>query len=1654
VAPANEIVAENCLAGNPKSEWDITGAGDTSIQGFATDMSIDQGQVVRFKVKTDSSNYRLDIYRIGYYGGNGARKITTVEPSAVLPQTQPTCQTAAATGLIDCGNWSESASWTVPANAASGIYIAKLVREDGPNVGKASHIIFIVRDDDGASDLLFQTADTTWQAYNDYGGNSLYVGAPAGRAYKVSYNRPFNTRGNQYSRAWFFANEYPMVRWLEANGYDISYFSGVDSDRRGGEINEHQVFLSVGHDEYWSAGQRTNVEQARNAGVHLAFFSGNEVFWKTRWENSIDGSNTPYRTLVSYKETHANAKIDPSSTWTGSWRDPRFSPPADGGRPENALTGTIFTVNCCRSDTITVPEADGKMRFWRHTSVATLSSGQSATLATGTLGYEWDEDLDNGSRPNGLIRLSSTTVSGVSYLQDYGSTYASGTGTHHLTLYRHSSGALVFGSGTVRWSWGLDGNHDDGTSTPDVRMQQATVNLFADMEVQPANIQPGLIAATISIDTTAPTSSISAPAANTTVTAFQPVTISGTAADTGGVVGGVEVSVDNGVTWRAATGRSSWSYTWTPSQTGQITIKSRATDDSGRIETPSAGKVVTVSQGTCPCTIWPNSATPTNPSVNDGVPIEVGIKFRASQNGYITGVRFYKGSGNTGTHVGHLWSSTGTMLAEATFTGESASGWQSVTFTQPIAVTANTTYVASYHSPSGGFASDVGYFSSSVDTPPLRALRNSEDGPNAVYKYGASGFPSQSYNASNYWVDVIFNTTTNDTTPPTVTSTTPASGATNVSRGASVQATFSEAVDPNTISTSTFELRDASNQLVPAAVTYNSTTRIATLQPNSLLAASATFTARLRGGSTSPRITDVSGNALASDYTWSFTTAASTACPCTIWAASATPGIVSANDPNAVELGVKFRAREAGYITGLRFYKGSANTGPHIAHLWSSSGTLLAEATFSNESASGWQQVDFPAPVAITANTTYIAAYHTSVGNFAVDLNYFTSAVDRPPLTALANGQDGANGVFKYGVSGFPTQTYSASNYWVDVVFNSTASDTTAPTVTSTNPASGANNAAIGSSVQATFSEGMDANTISSSTFELRTSGGQLIAASVSYNASTRIATLQPSSPLATATTYTARLRGGSTSPRITDLAGNPLASDVTWSFSTVSSDTTPPTVTSTTPSSGATNVATGTSINATFSEAIDQSTVSGSTFELRDSGNQVIAATVTYNSSTKTATLQPNAALAPSTTYTARLRGGSTSPRITDLAGNPLASDATWSFTTAAPASCPCTIWTPSTVPGTASWDDPNAIEVGVKFRASKNGYITGVRFYKGSGNTGTHVGHLWSNSGQMLAEATFTGESASGWQQANFTSPVAVSANTTYVASYSAPVGGYAADSRYFSTSGVSTPPLQALADGVDGGNGVYRYGANIFPDLSYFAANYWVDVVFTETTPNSAATNADTSLLSRDTALVEAAQKANPKDNKDKKVDTVAPSNQQSIEGDQIKLQFARKVGKNWIVYRPENVPTGLKVNPNTGLIHGKIDFTAAQEYGGRYRVKLTAPDGSVEYITWTVANTNRQPDLENIKLPNKVQEGVLWTFTAKASDPDGMIDPLTFSLINAPEGATIDPVTGLFTWKPRYDQHGPEHHSKYRFTIRVQDTGNPALIDEQTVQIMVE
>ena len=129
-APANKIVAENCRSGNPREEWDVNADGDPDIQGFATDISVNLGETVEFKIKTHSPRYRIDIYRMGWYGGSGARLIETIRPSATLPQAQPTCRLHRDMRFVDCGNWQVSASWQVPADGVSGVYVARLVRED------------------------------------------------------------------------------------------------------------------------------------------------------------------------------------------------------------------------------------------------------------------------------------------------------------------------------------------------------------------------------------------------------------------------------------------------------------------------------------------------------------------------------------------------------------------------------------------------------------------------------------------------------------------------------------------------------------------------------------------------------------------------------------------------------------------------------------------------------------------------------------------------------------------------------------------------------------------------------------------------------------------------------------------------------------------------------------------------------------------------------------------------------------------------------------------------------------------------------------------------------------------------------------------------------------------------------------------------------------------------------------------------------------------------------------------------------------------------------------------------------------------------------------------------------------------------------------
>ncbi|MBL8061825.1 MAG: DUF4082 domain-containing protein [Anaerolineales bacterium] len=1702
-SPANEIVAENCLTGNPSSEWEVTGAGDSSIQGFATDISVDQGQTVNFKIDTTSSDYRIDIYRLGYYGGLGARKVATVSTGSTTETDQPACQVFDGTtddNLVDCGNWSVSASWAVPSNAVSGVYIARLVRQDvGGDL--ASHIVFIVRDDDGGSDLLFQTSDTTWQAYNQYGGYSLYAG-PLGHAHKVSYNRPFTTRDTPIED-WLFNAEYPMIRWLERNGYDVSYFTDVDSDRHGSEILEHEVFLSVGHDEYWSAGQRANVEAARDGGVNLAFFSGNEIYWKTRWEDS-------YRTLVSYKEGDAqgsehyncqgNFDCDPNpDTWTGLWRQNQTG--HDGGQPENSLSGQISWGDATTA--MQVPAEATGLRFWRNTGM----SG-AITLTANTLGYEfdWEQTAYSNSYPLSRITLSDTTATGKN---------------HKMSLYRASSGALVFGAGTVQWSWGLDATHDRSPSTEDSRIQQATVNLFADMGVQPGSLQSGLIAATASTDVTAPIVTITSPANGATVPGGN-VTVTGTASDTGGVVASVKVSTDGGTTWNLATGTTNWTYTFS-AVSESVTVQVRAIDDSVNLGVMHS---ITFTAGaqTCPCSIWTPAVT--GIQENDASGVELGVKFKSDVAGYITGIRFFKTVGNTGTHTGRLWTTTGVNLGTVTFSGETGTGWQEATFSSPIAIDANTTYLASYHTTSGNYAVGSSFASAGVDNPPLHALKGGEDGPNGVYWYGPGGtYPTDTFGSSNYLVDVVFvNSVGPDITPPTVTQVTPIDGAININPGTNISVTFSEPMDSLTITDATFELRDGSNALVPAAVSYNAPTRTATLTPSAALNLSSTYTARVIGGTSG--VADVAGNDLAADFIWSFSTQGpppneGPGGPILVLSTAANPfsryyaEILRAEGLNA------FTATDVSNLTAalLDNYQvvilGEMSLSPMQVTIladWvnddggnliamrpdsqlltllglTSAGSTLSEAyVLVNTAAAPGQGI-----VNQTIQFHGTADRYTLNGATSVATLYSnsTTATSNPAVTMRSVGSNGGQAAaFAYDLAKSIVYTRQGNPAWVDIngdgssgpvraddlfhngtdpdwvnlnkvaipqadeqqrllanmILSMNADNNPLPrfwyfprfekavvlmtaddhasgnvagrfdqykalsqvgcsvddwecirssiyiypgsTLTATQAGNytadgfeigvhvdtGCSNSSLsvlqmqytaqlsafasrfpalpqqdserthciawsGWASQAKVKEEKDIRLdtnyyfwpsawVNNSPGFMTGSGMPMRFADLDgtmfdvYQAATQMTDESGQSYPATIDTlinnalgsqgyygvFTANMHSDNLSSAGSDaiiasaqangvpvVSGRQLLtwldgrnfsafSGINWAGSTlnfhVSVGGGANGLTAILPMQSNAGVLQSITRNAS-PMTFTTETIKGvqyAVFEANPGGdfaavyaaditNPIISAVTTTNNPDGSVTItwttdepsdsrvdygtasgilglnQSHTALVTShsVTITSLTPGATYYYEVKSKdASNNNASSTEDSFVASGDA-CPCSIWENTGTPASAPVNDSSPIELGTKFRSTSAGYITSIRFYKGAGDTDSHVGHLWTSGGTQLAEVTFTNETASGWQEMELTTPVAINANTTYIVSiFSSPIGYFAITPSGLS-SAVENSPLKALASGEDGPNGVYAYGGG-FPSNGN-NANYWVDVVFdynivVDTTPPTIA------------------------------------------------------------------------------------------------------------------------------------------------------------------------------------------------------------------------
>jgi hypothetical protein len=1580
---SNPIACENSKPGIPPANWQIDGIGDESIQGFATAISVDVGETEKFKIKTPASKYHVDIMRLGYYGGDGARMIeANVKPTATLPQAQPECLHQESTGLVDCGNWGVSASWTVPASAVSGLYVAQLVRDD---TGGESQIFFVVRNDESHAPIVLKTSDATWEAYNAYGGNSLYSctkwcpkGEPEGykAAYSVSYNRPFDgTFPTDDGKSDPFYSEYQLIRFLEKNGYDMSYVAQPDLVTDPALLRNHKVFISSGHDEYWAGPERSAVEAARDAGVNLAFFSANELYWKTRWQPSIDSSGTANRTLTTYKETHFNEPVDPAEPGvsTSTWQDPRFGTQGGAGRPQNSLTGQLFIVNAGTAD-IKVPGTFAKLRFWRNTKVAELSPSETVTLSqgTGTLGYEWDVDPDNGFRPTGRIPLSSTTVNGVETFTDYGTKVEEGTlATHSLSLYRAPSGALVFGAGTVQWSWGLDptnawhgGSTNPAAKAPDRNMEQATVNLMADMGAQPATLQSDLIASGESTDTVAPTATITSPTAGQSLKSGEVVAVTGSAVDSGGgVVAAVEVSTDGGHSWHPATGTTSWAYAWNVDGATSATLQVRAVDDSANLGAASAGRTVAIA---CPCSML-GSRTPAKADAGDGGSISLGVKFRSDLAGTVSGIRYFKSAANTGTHVGALWTAGGALLAEATFSGGTTSGWQQVQFATPVQIQPNTTYVASYFAPNGHY-SDTGW---QLNEPPATGPAILDHGPlhilpdvgngNGLYSYaGTSTFPTNAYQADNYWVDVLFTPKTLPLLPgapgsvsaaaglgqATVSWAVPSTGGAPdsyritpyVGAGAGTPVTVPATSTSKTITgltggtTYTFVVTAVNEAGAgPDSAASNAVTPTATSAPGAPtgvtataapISAKVTWTAPASdGGSaiTGYKVTPyvggkaqtaltaaanatsatVEGLTAGSSYTFTVTAvnaigsspestpsdavvptganppgaptavtavakssgalvtwtapagdggspinayrvipylgaAAQTATNVGGAATSATitgltdnssygfkvvavngagagpesaasgvvtpydtifdlagPATVDSGDGGSVELGVKFRSDVGGTVNGIRFYKAAANTGTHVGSLWSAAGALLGQATFSAETASGWQQVKFAGPVQIQPNTTYVAGYLAPQGHYSVNGPSLEAAVDNAPLHAESNASGGGgNGVYAYG-SGttFPTFAYQASNYWVDVLFTPEPPPVTPGTPTAVSATAGLGSATVSWTAPA--------------------SGGN------------------PTSYLVTP--YRA---GVAQTPKT--VTGNPPATSTTIGGLTAGSSYT---FTVKASNGAGTGPESAPSAAVTPGGAVVPGAPTAVTAAPRNAGALVSWAAPASDGGSAVSgyTITPYLGILPLASTNAV--AGATSITVGSLANG---SSYTFKVTAknaigSGPASAASNAVVPrvtlfeQVVPATPDVNDSSSVVLGVKFSSSSAGKVRGVRFYKVVANSGTHVVGLWSSTGTLLAQATVSGETASGWQEASFATPVSITAGTTYVAGYLAPKGHYSANGQGFLAATKSTP-LTAPANATTP-NGLYSYsGSLVFPTSSYNATNYWVDVIFT--------------------------------------------------------------------------------------------------------------------------------------------------------------------------------------------------------------------------------
>ena len=505
----NPIARENQKAGT--ADWELENpATKREIEGYASLTSVNVGGEIKLFVNTKEPNYTIEIFRTGWYDGLGGRRMN--DPIIRKGTRQPLPIEDEASGLIEC-NWKDPYILRIPDGAddwISGIYLAKLTAS---RTGKQSYIIFVIRDDDRKSDILFQSSVTTYQAYNNWGYKSLYRwNSQAKQAYKVSFNRPYAMSPNRKATyglgaGEFITNfqpkrrtssagwEYNMVRWLEKEGYDVTYATNIDTHFNSRLLLSHKAFLSVGHDEYWSRDMRKNIEAARDEGVSIGFFGSNICYWQIRLEPSrITGEVN--RTIVAYKEMAdldplGGLKVEPGavnspveiaaggqlnygidkperaeiattnhkspalySLVTTRWRDRTV------GSPEDALIGVMYETFQVNSDIV----IDENAPDWLLEKTG-LKKGDKLP---GLLGYEVDRMF--GNAPKNIVRVAH-------------SPYPHGGGTRYadMTVYTADSGAKVFATGSMQWGWGLDDYNAPQLRPPvlNAGAQQITRNVLA-----------------------------------------------------------------------------------------------------------------------------------------------------------------------------------------------------------------------------------------------------------------------------------------------------------------------------------------------------------------------------------------------------------------------------------------------------------------------------------------------------------------------------------------------------------------------------------------------------------------------------------------------------------------------------------------------------------------------------------------------------------------------------------------------------------------------------------------------------------------------------------------------------------------------------------------------------------------------------------------------------------------------------------------------------------------------------------------------------------------------------------------------------------------------------------------------------------------------